>query len=534
MNSNQLPVSGGIAVFFAVIIGYFVIDPSALEGFRPGGDGSRIEQVHGIEDVQARLWQDPFAAAAAHQRAEHRKTKLQQFQFSGKVEIPPLSKEEATPIEMILKPTEVTDTNQTSQKNKHSFQAFLNQIKIQSRESGQDVDVLAVMVSARPYAEDRETRLRRRYAVIGGLAASGYQPQDAANIGYVDKLKDSGCREGHLGEGEMPKLMPFEWFKNGGGRYSLLLWLDEDAFSYSPLCKLNFLMGKISLTLVDARKKNVIKRTNQANGNLKAKDLNSAYNKAEEAIERSRISIIGPSESGTLQSMLAELRDTKKKSNEDVKFPDLEDIFFFSATATAEAGVLIKGNTETGGDEWKDPVAKKFLTQRIIFFRTIADDRKLTDQLVQEIRKRLFDWDYWIELKRKEKNFQIALVSESDTLYGRSLPDAFIASAYQEFNSKQDKEKRRWAQEHIYRFSYLRGIDGKVSSTRKAKEDKLSKTKADDAKNDHMERPEGTSQKDYLRRLATDMARTHQRLKNEGTKGIRAIGVLAVMFMINC
>ncbi|MDQ6970321.1 MAG: hypothetical protein Q9M16_07420, partial [Mariprofundus sp.] len=501
MNSNQLPVSGGIAIFFAVIIGYFIIDPSALDGFRPGGISSQIEQVHGIEDVQARLWQDPFAAAAAHRREKHRKTSPQQLQLAGKVDIPPRNKEKSTSVNITVRPIKMT----AAIISKHSFQSLLEQISIQSKESKQKVDILAVMVSASPYTENRETRLRKRYAVIAGLAASGYQPQESAHIGYVDDLKDSDCRKNHIGEKKLPMLMPFEWFKNNDNKYTLLLWLDEDAFSYSPLCKLNFL--------------------------FKAEDDTSQSPTVFQSSKLGRVSIIGPHNSGTLKAMISELDKPKNK------LPSLKNVFFFSATATAAMEKLInispksidkpQQNTESYDRKNREypeyPITRKFLSKQIIFFRTIANDKKLTDQLVIEIKKRLFDWNPWPEDNNKENNFQIALVSEWDTLYGRSLPEAFIASASDAFMAT---DKATWAQEHIYRFSYLRGIDGKVSNARQTGEGKLSNTKEGDTKRAHMERPEGTSQKDYLRRLASDMARTHQRLKNKGTKGIRAIGVL--------
>jgi len=496
MNSNQLPVSGGVAIFFAIIIGYFVINPSALDGFRPGGQSSQIEQVHGIEDVQARLWQDPFAAAAAHQLAKHHTDKG--VLFSGKVIIPPHSQEKRTPLEVTLQAAPAPSLR--SPQRRHSLHALLNQIKTQSKESKQNVDILAVMVSAGPYPEERETRLRRRYAVIAGLAASGYQPQEPTHIGYIDNLADSACRQGHVGEGKMPKIIPFEWFKNDHDKYSLLLWLDESAFSYSPLCKLDFLIEKLS----------------------------PGFDQQPKA-PRSRISIIGPGESGTLQAMLNELDGKETNPDGTIPFLQLRRVLFFSATATAEARQLLKQDiTESKKTPWKDPVALKFLSRHIIFFRTIAHDRKLTDELVLEIRNRLFDWSP-LRANVKEHNFRIALVSEWDTLYGRSLPKAFTRSAYQSFHTTPPTQKgatAAWAQQHIYQFSYLRGIDGKVSSLQQANTPENTPSKADTTKDIHMERPEGNSQKDYLRRLASDMARTHQMLKNEGTKGIRAIGVL--------
>ena len=42
------------------------------------------------------------------------------------------------------------------------------------------------MVSGGPYAEDKEWRLRSRYAVIAALTELGYTPKDPEHIDFVD------------------------------------------------------------------------------------------------------------------------------------------------------------------------------------------------------------------------------------------------------------------------------------------------------------------------------------------------------------
>ena len=102
MDSNHLPVSGGLAIVIAVIVSYFVINPAALEGIRPAGDSREISQGYGIEDVQARLWQDPFATVADYRRKKQEK----QPPLYGRMEIQVVGKDQPASFDMALKPAE--------------------------------------------------------------------------------------------------------------------------------------------------------------------------------------------------------------------------------------------------------------------------------------------------------------------------------------------------------------------------------------------------------------------------------------------
>jgi len=559
MNSNQLPVSGGVAIFIAVIISYFVYSPEDLSGVRPN-DSRAIEQVHGDQDVQARLWQDPFAAVAIHKHSKEKDPV--QIRAMGKTTVFSLSQTSSTTFELDVKSPKGDATNKSSEAPPHSFKNLTSQIANEFTESKKPVNVLSVMVSAGPYPEDEERRLRRRYAVIAGLAASGYQPENAAHIGYVDdlpkaKTKDeASCKGNHRDDVLLPAIMPYEWFKNSeDDSYFLLLWLDEDAFARKPLCKLSFLVGEMTKGEIEG------------------------------AIDEFKI--IGPSSSGTLKSMTKEL---EKGGFDNLK----NNVQIFSAIATAQDSVL------TGNDNWKkspdglDSVEEAFKAHGISLFRTIADDGALAKVLTIELTNRIFD----LTEKSKQENFQIALVSEWDTLYGRSLPDAFVEQALeQQLKSAEDRggkkflgnglkswmhdqkiwqnalmpwqkaqkewgkadqkqneaqtawnkaqedwkaakeewkqksklwrdEKRNWEQTHIYRFSYLRGIDGRITGESRKEKSSEKGSKQGSEKNAVIDRPEGRSQRDYLRRLAGDMQLKDQQLKNEGTKGIRAIGIL--------
>jgi hypothetical protein len=526
-NSNQggLPVPS-LAIIIALFTGYFFIDPPALDGFRPGYDAEQIMQVHGPEDVQARLWQDPFAAVQKHKHSPDHQNQL----YSATAKIPASMTTEGGTVEVQLKPhaSTVNDADMP-----HTLTALLKEITEEADESGNKQDekkitILAAMVSAGPYPEQAEARLRKRYALVSGLGSSGFWPKDSEHIGYVQNLNEVTNNDKKLtGEDRLPTIMPYEWYENeSNNNHVLLLWLDENAFKHQPLIKLNRLLGKL----------------------LDGKHDIAAFK------------LIGPAFSGTLKAMAGDILEVDKANKAKQALNTLDklemtsygifsifrhDIFnifkpnrlkinmefvqhslafenliasplfqIYSATATA-ANEKITGSIDIS-------IEKLFETAGISFQRTIATDDLLTDALVKELKLRIYDGE-----DEEKSNYQIAIVSEWDTLYGRSLPKAFIQSVCnneeyrQIFNNCLDTVTKN----HVHQFSYMRGIDGQIAEA--------DKTKSRDAKNNKeerkklsVERPEGRSQKDYLRRLAKYISDTDRYLKDKGTKGIRAIGVL--------
>jgi hypothetical protein len=80
----------------------------------------------------------------------------------------------------------------------------------------------------------------------------------------------------------------------------------------------------------------------------------------------------------------------------------------------------------------------------------------------------------------------------------------------------------------VHLFSYMRGLDGVVPGEEKA-DDKGKANKEKDrnkSATSELKRPEGQSQKDYLRRLARQIEEIKRELENKGDSSIRAIGVL--------
>jgi len=205
-----------------------------------------------------------------------------------------------------------------------------------------------------------------------------------------------------------------------------------------------------------------------------------------------RVVILGPIGSGTLQGMTAEVAGRKEGP------PDM--MFFSTATSTA-----------AGGSSGVQPDS---------VLRVIATDGAVMGALVPELRRR------GIDPTRKERPDRIILVSEWDTSYGRELPRALETAICQSGAPCVGAPPRPpW----IRRFSYLRGLDGQIpGAPRPSSRRDSEKVQPDNSGPfEPLERAEGTSQVDYLRRLASHVRDLAPDPGDGGAPGeIKAVGVL--------
>lgn len=198
---SGIPISGAL-VIIALIVGLVVIPQLPYKPSRHKAPEKIKSTLHEGEDVQARLWQDPFAAAIKHKR-----------------DIKPNSK-------------------------KHGINSLKKQIIDKIKDS---IVVLGVMVPGGPYAEDTESRKRYRYAVLSALGELEYVPEDSEHIGYV-------CCEIHNNKKSRPPgLIPYEWFESERSQKKpvLVLWLNDSSFSDTPLRKFSHLTGELKKAVIN-------------------------------------------------------------------------------------------------------------------------------------------------------------------------------------------------------------------------------------------------------------------------------------------
>jgi hypothetical protein len=148
---SQLPNLGGngfVWILLAVAGTYFATHSLPLSGSRPAGtDRSLIERV-GEQHVDARLWQDPFAAVAAQV-------------------------------------AKLPDLKPQNCQNLDRYPDIATYCRPPWQGKGGPPDlILVASTTGTPYAEDQESRRRRRYAVLAGLDAEGFVPNDSQHIGF--------------------------------------------------------------------------------------------------------------------------------------------------------------------------------------------------------------------------------------------------------------------------------------------------------------------------------------------------------------
>jgi hypothetical protein len=477
---------------------------------RPAEPASEIGRTSGEQDVDARLWQDPFDAVnrgIADRRAEKRDP------YAG-----------------------------------HGIDEF--------KRLPEPTLLLGVGL---PYPEAVETRRRLRYAVLSALhvAEARYFPSDERHIGYLvtDKnllhpaakpetvswrsvsiatpvarhlsaehvLVDGSFRVVTNGStngeavadadkpSDLPAIVPFEQYETSDGKKRVaVLWLDENALVHQrkPITSLRNLWGALQTS------------------------------KNEEFV------FVGPQDSNVLRMMAHELQtsDTvETKCNEeppvsslDIQLAKAADgalrqptkklrVYNFGATAVASVILERDKEKETAEAELKT----LFCRGGVRYYRTTSTDKELAEQLARELKLRRIDLcppgDASSQCRHPNHD-RIFLLSERDTIYGRSLPQS-VAATFGADNSSFGGCRLNISH-GVMHASYLRGLDGRLPSrpTAKAEPAEPEKSAGDETGEPNrqetvatpetahrFESAEGQSQFDYLLRLTAALSRSATR-----------------------
>jgi hypothetical protein len=144
--------------------------------------------------------------------------------------------------------------------------------------------------------------------------------------------------------------------------------------------------------------------------------------------------------------------------------------------------------------------------------------------------------DHGKTIETQDHRDHIALISEWDTVYGQSMPEAMARALAGRTSGRPDDAAD--AGPRIMNFGYLRGLDGQFPGARSAKPGKSSTDRGHSSRSGAqssatadnaagaLESAEGQSQFDYLRRLADHVRQRDEELRQRGEGRIAAIGVL--------
>jgi hypothetical protein len=199
-----------VTVILAILAGLFFTGSLPYQDERPSSHSLETSYA-AAQDVDARLWQDPFAAVDS----------ASEETLTEKVVI------KASPDDITLR----LDTSSPS----HPSAKIYNGKKTDYWE---EVTILAVTLPGDSYQEAAELGMRRRYAVLSALANQNLAPQDEQHIGYFHPDPDQ--------ENGLQKRVAFEWWSLPNDKTQvLLLWVDESSLLGSPNIKLKKLLSQV-------------------------------------------------------------------------------------------------------------------------------------------------------------------------------------------------------------------------------------------------------------------------------------------------
>jgi hypothetical protein len=419
--------------------------------------------------------------------------------------------------------------------------AGLDLLREQIKQAGEEGEVvlLPVMIPGGPYSEDRESRIRSRFAVVSALGRQGYVPVDAEHLGIVKlcwptsrglrqvKKRASWKNEPPVhdrckGNDQVVLSLRYEWYRprvffpgsdelRQGG--VLVLWIDDDDFADEPLLRLPLLF----------------------------EPLVAAAGPYPHLVVR----LIGPSRSSTLRAMLPNEFRAPGASDHDDPSPDLkraarlvlDRVALYSATASAMDEVLVHGVLPL---EPRSIVKDKLTAagfHEVHFLN--ASDADTASEIVEELALRDVDL-------RNLKN-HLVLLYEWDTFYGRMLTLTYgvatsgkvaHADLFKRASFIDDyRQGKQGLPTNLHVYSYLRGLDGRtLGETKAAEVAPGNNTVGARARPGTLEEilrwspgenaTTGRAQLDYLYRLGDQLQSLHDQLRLEGDRGIKAVGIV--------
>jgi hypothetical protein len=517
--SNSIPWLPLITLI-GVSSGVFFFFPQLISSRPEGGESQLAGSTVEYQTTASRLWQDPLGVAFADREKNINK---ESYEKRGEEKFQEYCKAHSVGEFQKLVVAKCFAKSNYPLDDDLGF----------SDEQAKQIHILAVMIPGGPYVEHVESRLRSRRAVIEGLASEGYVPENDDEIGYFNvpwqplepdvsasvyrlekyKQKDdepcssskepveswiqpSRCTRDVLNVDGL--LVPYEWFTPEGMivkkrvEHVLVLWLIDNSFRDAPLARLADLISWFCL-----------------------KPVNSKTRVYSPPI----FHVLGPDNSGTLHTMVKEAA-TNPWSDEMRKRLTTTHIYSWQASA-AESRLRseIRG-TDGSFIDFASKCECKYLIENIIkwqqsdngfsFDRMIPPDDVIVKTMWQELENR--------GVKSSDR---IAIISEEDTFYARALSSIFV-----------DSRPKDCPPENLSSYTYLRGIDGKLPSDGKDREQRKGASESTDKNYQSFSRPtdkpEGLNQADGIRRLAKELQELNTKTQRDsgGMASLKAVGLL--------
>ena len=538
--------TNALLLLVTLLAGALLVRQIPLSDSRPDNAEPKAYESSAPAGVDARLWQDPMGAVARG------------IKEAG------LRPSDAENPALAIAPGDAKDAGSkpTGPETAYSASAMAHRVQTWAQANAkQNPIIVGAMVPGGAYPGYAEGRRRARFAVVAGLKEMGFTPNDSEHLNFffldgplrTQMLGSDKKSEGVSRRSPRGQFFAYEWFDfapkgalvrsnatgdaDPGNQRLLLIWLDQDFFWEQPLDQLSKFF----------------------------KFLLNHPGKGDKANKDTPIIILGPGDSTVLRRMATEARSessqTAKANGHTLVIapgPDASTVVRRVATSAASSSnsappikFRFYDYGATAPDAQLLPAPKDHVEPKSVnaffeqtpatVFRTIGDDAMLACALRNELNLRGVRAP---SPDDKDISPEVILISELDTEYGRAISettksalvgarscppsDALPAAPAMQY---AEPLSSHW----IKTYSYLRGVDGRLpqrqyenngagNTTKNASEGHKGSSPASDEK--RIERAEGQSQLDYLRRLAAQLHAMDQRARAQGKPGIRAVGVL--------
>jgi hypothetical protein len=492
-NDSKIAVAGTITLGLALAGVIYVNEP--LKSMRPPPIAGELKPHVTEGMVPARLWEDPLVVA-----------------------------------------NRVTKSEGTAKKGVGDAQDDVDRVRALRDELDRKINkypkspitVLLVMTEGGASGESRETRIRDRYAIGSALGVACYVPEREDRLSYIEWQDRTGVSQ----------MVPYEWYEQGPRKCSLdqawaqtvlIMWINGDITGDHPISALQRLAQSI-----------LCKEGTSAACLPKNNGIVDLHVQRKKSI---RFKIIGPRSSSAFRTLLEDSASIVQGYDKPLIWANTGDrVELYSPWATAMPQLLTHGitlNTENteppdstackSAEAGRERLCRILLWSGIEIKHSIGSDDQLFESLIHELERR----------RVKFQRDAVILIAEWDSFYGRVMPVEFTARVCHRIAERSLEESRAIPAErlkriqdncatihqaidlqlgdpvgtrgmglNLWRYSYLRGLDGEVADGGKADATKGSGTKSVKSMFGELhERPVGTSQFDYAQRLAARIER---------------------------
>ncbi|HEV2268635.1 MAG TPA: hypothetical protein VGR92_04180 [Steroidobacteraceae bacterium] len=471
-SKSPTPNLGGNAfvwVAIAAAILAYATGRSNLENLRPRANELATVPTNTEQDIDARLWQDPFATVLEADGSYYGWTGAAGVRVGSPLH--PCRPLGAAQDDMHCRSPLASANNSSAQ-------------------------VIGIIVPGDPYSEDVEFRRRTRYAALAALDVLGYSPRDPQHIGvYIPPAPAGSLPYVAASRSDFggPLFVPYEFLERDG-QPLILLWLGEEAFGQDPLDRLATLLQALGLRPEDG----------------------------------SRVRILGPQGSDTLLAMVQNASRWATTLNDGA--PAFPGLVLYDYSATADPAALCRVVQHDGCESQEDWVAWEFNQAHIRFLRATATDAVLARAVGVELARRgihpgpanvalISEWDTFYGRMLPETFARCLQANSRDGGCDESATDADI-----------NRATYSWLRRYSY-LRGLDGQTADAAGAAQAARPTASggsttAAAAGSTSNLLSETAQGDGQGDYLARLAAELRQTDAQLRNGGGGGIRAVGIL--------